>query len=661
MLPSAHRLAIAITLTMAIGVWVVDETGVLDPLDGFLFDRVQRLQAFAPQADDVALLVVEPGDDWNEVVRRLDAFQPRCIAVLHPQPLSLPPLTNLRTPLVINSHHDIDAVELSQILETRQVGESPPSVCRIVPNGGVVRWHHASSLVNTERLPSFEAIVASTVSSSWLPDRFRIGFVGGAASLPFANSRQLVSDELTDSLFRDRVVLVGRRSRLPYGITTPFGQLTTLEYHGQVIQSMLNRAFLVDLPAILQLALLVAAWGTVVIAIPKWDSIFTIRAWLLFTCGTLLCSVVASYAGVWLRPGGLLVCQTICLLFFAERQNALVRRTLSGMGLEFSSQVQSRQWPVWFLRDPEPWKRVAEVYNELLAPSRLVLLKSAPDRVHVEPCVFWGCARDSVVERRRDYRREPYFTAAQDNRPLRIDHQRTFLRTVEGEHQYLSPLTCEGELLGFCVVGISQQRSQSEGFLDDLASISREMARALYRRRVLDRKATVIANWSRSLTHSLSQITDATRTAIGKRMRVEDVHDEGSAASLLLDVFGNRVMTNRQFHRLMDCESIDDEEDTPLRSLTELTGESEATIRDTIRACVLSRQGHRDFFVASRSSRTYRIHYQPVKAKLLGNYEEDVYPFQLLGIRIDVLPGDVTDELDWLDARAEDYSLQEQP
>jgi hypothetical protein len=309
---------------------------------------------------------------------------------------------------------------------------------------------------------------------------------------------------------------------------------------------------------------------------------------------------------------------------------------------------------VWFLHELNPWQHVAEAFNELLSPARLVLLKSAPDRVHVEAVVFLGCAKDSVVERRRDYRRTPYADAVQENRPIRLDGVRDFLQPVEGEHQYLVALQSQGELLGFCVIGVPARVAAEDSFLSDLGRLADEMAILLHRRRELDTNRTTAGSGvhaegiDATLAGSVRQIAEAMRVAVGKRVRVEDIYQEGAAASMFFDVYGNQIMANQAFQALLDQESIGTEQPSPIALLGLLTDVDEATLRREVRQALVTGQPVRYPVVLPQTKHRYFVRYQSVKAKLLGAFDEDVYPFQALGLRVDLLASEVATEMDWL-------------
>jgi hypothetical protein len=307
----------------------------------------------------------------------------------------------------------------------------------------------------------------------------------------------------------------------------------------------------------------------------------------------------------------------------------------------------------------DPWIEVAKLFGELLSPNRCVLLRTLEGQMYVRETQWIGCSKGEIDERRRDFRRHPYKKAVDEGQPVLIAEEWLFFKKVDDQLQYLAPLKFRGKLLGFAAVAVSASVvEQDAGYVLGLQRVADQAAEMLQRRRDLGVGAQLLSrDTDQANLKSWGDLIDAAalsaRALRGKLTRLEAVIAASPQAGLLFDLYGNLLLADASMQELLAEEGIVVAGDSALSIVAELCSVPVSRIRQTVRELAVRREPHIRTISLPRSGDPYFLHLTPVATNTVGRGIDDVYPFQVMCVRLDLLPAVGLGTLDWL-AGAED-------
>ncbi|RME40330.1 MAG: CHASE2 domain-containing protein, partial [Deltaproteobacteria bacterium] len=440
--------------------------------DGLVYDAMVRLTAGEQPADELLLIEAGAGhrDDgdktWLTLLRELEKLGARKIAFTFvPQGVSAAFYDYARQQgNVVFGRRVIAAVgQTSQeSIEPwpSQAGKELPFGVLTLPLAeyGVYRWHRSFVQIGGTRYPTLEQTAASrsdSVDRPTPPDRFLINFEVGSGRLPRLTLSRLLAGGAIPELVKNRVVLIGfaSTSEIP-GVKTPIsppGMTTSLlDVRGAALHTLLTGRFIhrPGLPALFGMLLVVTLVSLLVF---HWlDSRrATVSASLaIFAAYVLTGLYLFKTVQLWLPIVALASAQLLFFVLFYREKAMLHDETMRAMLLELSEELKKRVTPASFYETREHWQQVANMLYQTLDLERLILLERVEGDHRLREVQALNCSLDDIEERRRDYERQPYKRAIEENGPVRLERQ--YLRNRgEGEEEYLVPLVFAGDVMGF--------------------------------------------------------------------------------------------------------------------------------------------------------------------------------------------------------------------
>ncbi len=655
-------------LVVVLVVWALAAGGILEFVDGPLYDLASRLRASVGSRSANVVLVTVPEEaavagrePWDDLLAALAHLGPRSVV------FTFPP-GDLTTSLRGNGGaagwwygRRILAGSSEGGLSLDAGGSGPSDrlagVVAVAPATlGVHRRQRAGYEVGGVRFDSLEVGVARRLGVANLPAEgtFLIAFRGGPGALPSVDLDRALHGGLIADLVEDRVVLVGRiTADATAGLLTPtttgIRRMSSLELHGQALDGLLAGDRLRTLGSWLLLPLLLVLGGGGVVL---YQRVSTRLTWRLTAALTVLYPLLAGVAlvtaGLWVPPTPLVVTQVGLFSLFTWRKLAISSEAASQLLLEASTQLRQRLWPPHFYLTEEPWKQIALMTYQTLDLERVIFLEKLDDDERVREVEAVSCSLDDIRERRRDIRRTPYTTALEQEGPLRVDDYLT--GGLEDEEQYLVPLDFGGRLHGFWAFGARSEVVHSTlGFSEVVEQISRELAEMLYHRHQVRRDLrppTLLERLSRERQEesyrALAQVFRFLETRIE---RVENMVAGMSTGAVLYDLFGHVLEISGKMREVLRREGLAPYSVTGVDLVASLGGVDLGTARGALRGAILRRETVR--MPAVVQARDGELPLYLVVRPLIGNGGEaksgSPSPFGLSGIVIELAVDGPTD------------------
>jgi CHASE2 domain-containing sensor protein/signal transduction histidine kinase len=605
-------------VTVALGVWILQQAGWLAGWDGAFYDRIVsstiRLREPKPK---VLLLRIVREDTWSEAEANktldiLQGFGARTIVLD-----SIPPgvsreffqrLTALRNVAIGRQLRPAPDNPDTLRLEPwpAQAGELqvPWGVVFLSPAiRGVHRWQQSSVLIGTNTFPTVEGRAAALAElSSTVPastEAFLVNFVGGPGKIPNISISKVLAGELIAEMVKGKVVLVGASDEFP-GLATPVSSgaepMSFLEFQGNALQTVLDARPIRPLPWALTLLLLV---GLAVISSVLYQRVDSLAGVRLLIGMLLVCALSVEAAlvlfNLWLPLGALVLAQGgqfALTLVFKTRMTSVA---LNEMRLHALRQLKERLGPPDFLTSLEHWELLASMINQTVKAQRMVFLERLPGTEQLREAKAINCTFDDVQEKDRSLD-APMFAAALTlarGGPARIDG--FFNPGQAQEDVYLCPLAFGGELLAVWVAGFDTSNAAAVPQLDTvLTRLSQQMARLLHQRKYVDARSCFAARlktWFSSekgdqTFQELSRSADALEQYYDT---VEAVFNQGDTATLVYDSFGRVLKASDKALVLLQSENFAPGKGTAVELLLLLTRKDELEVRRLLRNVLLER------------------------------------------------------------------------
>lgn len=674
--------ATVITLITAGAFWGLSVIGIFGPYDAILYELVVRHNPRPVDASPLLLITAtedeRAGGDpvWLDAVDKLEALGARQI-IFAITPARVSPLFYRR------------AVQAGNLVFGRnlQVASQPGDV-RLAPwpaaaaewqdqltfgvtalplqENGQYRKHQTRYRIQNQDYPSLEAEAAQPAGGERAPrpeSVYGVNFSGGLDQLPTVTLRSLLAGELIGELVQGKRVLIGLA--LPPdepGLHTPVDPtanqgISSLAFHGFALQTLIRAQPMRTLPAIWQLVILLATTALNV---------------LLYQLGRYRFALVLTGAAVgfyaliaWLSTNWFLIWPPVTALLLSQIatfvlvshyrfqvEEVEIRRVL----LELSRHLGEPLDRPGFYASPAPWNQVVNLVKQTLDLDWLIFLERVPDRYQVKEVVSMNCNFTDIEERRRDYRRSPYNEAIAESRPTLLQ-PRLFVRSQPGVSQYLAPLLCGGELLGFWVMGVAADKvNRTPDFAAVTHRFSLQIADMLdYRRQWQKQQQTEQHHHAFRYLRlaggdGLETVLRKTTTRYQQRVKeLESVFDGMATAAVLFTPFGQAVRVNQALKDLLNRGHSVGSEMTALDLISRLCNLKPGAGQDLLRRLFLE---HAAATLPARvpgiAGRHYLLHAQPVtidgdeKAATLtpDDDSQEATPFHLRGILMEVV--DVT-------------------
>ncbi|MCU7856389.1 MAG: CHASE2 domain-containing protein, partial [Candidatus Thiodiazotropha sp. (ex Lucinoma borealis)] len=432
---------------------------------------------------------------------------------------------------------------------------------------------------------------------------YLINFNQGRYSLPTIRFDRLMAGNLIEELIAGRSILIGNLPALSAPglrtpVTTRLTPMSTLEFHGYALDSLLGDRVITELDSRIALFWIV----TVVLAsvfIYQW---IRIRESMWITGSALIIYTLLGWATLWLLwiwipVLELATAQTVMFFWITHEKSSRMEREMSTMLAEMSTRLRKSALPPRFYDTPHHWEQLVAMVDQTLSLTRLIFLERVEADHRVKEIQALRCSMDVIDERRRDYERTPYSTAIATGGPIRLEGNYLIKSDLESEDQYLVPLIYSGEILGFWAFGVDMAKTPSRQQMENIAKdFSYQIAELLYHRRHWQNKE---AEEARILNQYLSlqggevvhRDVHQALELMERRLSVQQsVFDGLDTATVLYDLFGRVMQINHHLEQLMSEADIPAFDYTALYLLTALTTLEREACQDLLRQVIMERR-----------------------------------------------------------------------
>ena len=475
--------ALVIGISIVILLWTAHFFSFFSLSNGFNYDVLMRSYSSTGASEQLIVIEMdssyaERGDEvWLTLLKQLLAYDVKQIAftILPEQ------VTEQFYQLAVDSGKTVFGVHVVKNSEGsgHVVSQFPKAaadkkivyglISTVPSQHGVVREQHSVIKANGLSFPGFEKRVAEEVldATEQLPETdFRVNFIGNQDRIPRIRIQRVLSGGLISELVSGRTVLVGVN-----GHETLSQYYTPVSTDRQLTSEVMFHAFALDTLLSARQISVFPSWALLVLILSITGASLFLCQWLTFQM-SLAVSVVATIIFVvvgwftlhvfyiWIPLVELLLAQWLSFSLVWRYRVTQENERVDQMLLGLSAKLREKVMPVSFYNSEEPWEQLIAMINQSLHLNRLIFLERVPGDHRLKEIKAFKCSIDDIHEMRRDYERTPYSTAISENKPILLD--RAYLKEVETEEkQYLAPLIFAGEVLGFWVFTVEQDKVKS--------------------------------------------------------------------------------------------------------------------------------------------------------------------------------------------------------
>lgn len=652
--PRYSRFVIA--TVVACVVWGVDMVGGLSTIEQRAYDEALHYSVrFRPEPAQVVLVYCDEDleqyrrDEWASIFRQAQRG-----GVAHVV-LAIPPQPQLEDIIAVVRESGLDITEappqvhdvlrLPPAVEAT-IGENdagllpstvvlaPPVTSVPLTTDGVHRLQAYSAICDGQTVRTMEYAVASDVLGSndgGLGAQFGIRYRGGAGSLPFLGFQTAAAGSLIPELVGGKVLLIGRYvpGELP-GLHTPTtrnGELmTALEYHGNALNTLLNRHAIRWSPPSARLPLYMFFALLSVVIYQQCSMRFgLVVAGVLLAIELAVSFLLLSTLRLWLPCLQLVLVQLVTLAFVFQRRASYTAAIVSQLIHELSTKLLRRRWATGFLSLDDPWNRVASFLRQTFQLRRLIILDLPEHSYHVREVHAYNCSMSEIDEKRRDCRRWPYAAVVEARRPIALGNNRPYLKALEkDDQQYLAPLIFAGELFGFLALSVSTRvLHDHDDFESRLRDFAENVAELLYRRRTTMHEQKSMADWRRRFIRTpedvaYSELLQATHLLESRLERLENMFDKSATPSAVYDVFGRLLMINGEFCQLLERHGHNPSELTTVDLITVLADDNIEHAQSILRNVIASHRVESTSVEFEGEGKQYTLQVRPLELELPG-------------------------------------------
>jgi hypothetical protein len=282
---------------------------------------------------------------------------------------------------------------------------------------------------------------------------------------------------------------------------------------------------------------------------------------------------------------------------------------------------QTRTHSDWRSEEKDTWTLLSDSIYQIFSPNRVVLMELTPGATHLRVTKTIHCLEKDILERRRDFNREPYRNAVELGAAMKIAHRQFFNVEEDSDcFEYIAPLMVLSELVGFMVLEMDREAVRNwddfENFLTQFAS---DMAVLVNKYQLLQQQET--SDWN--LCHNLKELPEDHRKRNLFQREVEhfnlekllgDAFETIQTAGAICDVFGRVIRTNRKMVELLQANGISIDETDCVTLLKSMTGWEKDDCRRLFRQCIVEGQTQQIFLPQDTSLSAPRVLYlEPLK------------------------------------------------
>ncbi len=482
----------------------------------------------------------------------------------------------------------------------------------------VYREHFSTRSVAGTAVSSFVRVIAScAIGPESLPTgSFGIRYVGGVNALPHVDADEVRGKNIISEMIQNKIVLIGPEPVEDFGLITPTTvnqRMSLLELHGNALHTLLTDNFLVNAgePVAIVILACVAFIGCQFFR--QMPSRFLIAT---FGYGLLAVTVVG-----WLTLHGLSIKLPLSSFYFALSIVMLstVRsrfQTIKDLIESWQLMRQTGSQSDWKAEEKDTWTLVSDSVYQIICPNRMVLMELLPGATHLSVTKTIQCTEKDILERRRDFNREPYREAVELGAAMKIQNRQFFKINEETEClEYIAPLIILSELVGFMVLEMTCESVKNwDDFENFLSQFSNDMAVLVNKYRIMQQQESRKSN----LIEKLKELPEENRKRSLFQSEVEhhnlenllgDAFETIQTAGVICDVFGRVIRTNLKMVEVLQGNGIAVDDTDCISLLASLTGWNKNDCRKLFRQCVVEGRNQQIFLPEQNNQSAPRVLY----------------------------------------------------
>jgi CHASE2 domain-containing sensor protein/signal transduction histidine kinase len=657
---SAFSLALFTLLLTLLVLWL----GALAPFRGYIYDPLLRLSVALQHKTDHVLLIHEDrlqnrtADEYVRLLSLLQSFEPTRIVFNF-------------TPFFEGSRFYEAAREQENLFLGREVKrgsqgvflESVPDDVQAVPFGvvvyppeenGVYRRQMFTVQIGDRVYPTVEGVGfadTETIQKAGVRgDGFLINFQGSAGSVPNFYVDQVLNGELVENLVRNKTVLIGKHHEgLSFGLQTPTTTVSApmlfSEFQAHAMQSLWNGRAIFEIDRIYQVVLLCLFVFLSSFIYQMLDSKFILLFTFLFIVFYLAAAfLVLHWFSVWIPITSILFAQFILMGLVHYQKLETVGENLEEISTQLSTQAQEHYDMANVGTDEHYWQYIIQSFNQMVDLEGVILLERKENSFYISEIASLNCPLDTIQELRRDIRREPYRSAIQRKKMVRVEGY--FKNAEPDENHYLLPIMFGGNVYGFAAMVVSAENdTRSSSFENVVETFSDQLGELLYEYQLYKKSQKQAPFFFRFFTYehfqtAMNDVRELTSLMHDRSLKLHALYNHLHLSFIVFDFFGRLQLVNQPMLDFLNKLNLSPYKVSAFEILSTVSQLDLDRTRKLFRDVIIERHPV-SFTIRPDNQKHYRLLLRPLESddRFLI---QDVRAFGLWGIMLEI--ADVTEQ-----------------
>ena len=663
------RRYLAFGISIAAIVWLVSMLGLLRMPEGLFYDKFVTLTPEVTKASSKILLIEadldhsSDGDElWLELLEILEKMKPSQVVFAFLPKHASKDFYNAASKYgnvifgreIVSDIYNPDRLILEPLPAAAEGSRIRSGIVSLPEaSHGIYRHSHSSFNIEGVKYPSLEAAASGGDAKKefGFPEEYTVNFNGKLSGLPNVRIKRAMTGGIIHELVNGKTVVVGfgTSGTIP-GLHTPIisnnKTMSMLEFHGYAIDTLMSKSWIKRAgPGLNFILLLIVVF--INLAAYKY---LNVRLSFLFVFSLSILSfyliltwLALSYFFAWTPLVEVLAVQIGVSIFIFTRKAVLEEEGTKRMLIETSIKLEKRFLPESFYTSEEYWAQLIVFVSQTLQLNKVIFLEKVEDDHRLREVKSLNCLLSDILERRRDYEREPYSTAITENSPVEV--KRPFFKDIkEGEKEFVVPLIFANDVLGFWAFTIEPTAApELSAFISVVRDYAAQISELLYQRRHRELKKRELTGLRKLLRHEVARVfykeLSENMALLEERLiLLEKILDDMNTSTILYDLFGRVIYINKQMFELLKSAGIAPYNMTALDLAVKLSAVEPERVRLLLQKVVLDQEVMSlSASLESDTNKAYILYVKPIIYDDSGMTSSRAHPFHVLGTLFDLV------------------------
>jgi len=290
-----------------------------------------------------------------------------------------------------------------------------------------------------------------------------------------------------------------------------------------------------------------------------------------------------------------------------------------------TKRLQDRVIHKTFFNSEHYWNDIMLLLNELFYLEKNIILQKVEGDNHLKEVASYQCDFSDIGELRRDYTREPYKSAL-ENQSIMKPTRNFFENLKKGEAEYIIPLLHHNKVIGFWAFSLMASNiKKEESFLRLLEDFAKEVSHLLFKRSKfienrIGKEQEIEKLLNVEVRSKVVQNIENNLAIIEKRMLMDEVTlDTIHTHIVVYDLFGRVIQINEPMARTLHEEKISVYRLTPSEMLFELSSMTLQKSKEMIREVISTKQSYTQLVTFNHSKKQYIFTLSPMTKEHVDN------------------------------------------